>query len=138
MVRALYTDGTDRVLLRPPGDAAPGSQPLTDAFVPTKGGDVHALVARPATRRTARCRRCSPCTAARTRPTRTGSRRYRAAWLDAGFAVVHVNYRGSTGYGSAWRDAIEGRPGLTELEDVAAVHDVGGRVGAGRPGGGAS
>jgi dipeptidyl aminopeptidase/acylaminoacyl peptidase len=36
---------------------------------------------------------------------------------------VHVNYRGSTGYGSAWRDAIEGRPGLTELEDVAAVHD---------------
>src|SRR3712207_4425328 len=47
----------------------------------------------------------------------------RALWLDAGFAVVHVNYRGSTGYGSAWRDAIEGRPGLTELEDVAAVHD---------------
>jgi len=37
--------------------------------------------------------------------------------------VVQVNYRGSTGYGSAWRDAIEGRPGLTELEDIAAVHD---------------
>jgi dipeptidyl aminopeptidase/acylaminoacyl peptidase len=35
--------------------------------------------------------------------------------------VVQVNYRGSTGYGSAWRDAIEGRPGLTELEDLAAV-----------------
>jgi dipeptidyl aminopeptidase/acylaminoacyl peptidase len=48
---------------------------------------------------------------------------YRAVWLDAGYAVVHVNYRGSTGYGSKWRDAIEGRPGLTELEDVAAVHD---------------
>ena len=47
----------------------------------------------------------------------------RAAWVDAGFAVVEVNYRGSTGYGSAWRDAIEGRPGLTELEDVAAVLD---------------
>jgi dipeptidyl aminopeptidase/acylaminoacyl peptidase len=43
--------------------------------------------------------------------------------VDAGFAVVEVNYRGSTGYGSAWRDAIEGRPGLTELADVAAVHD---------------
>ncbi len=40
-----------------------------------------------------------------------------------GFAVVEVNYRGSTGYGSAWRDAIEGKPGLTELADVAAVHD---------------
>ena len=47
----------------------------------------------------------------------------RAAWVDAGFTVVEVNYRGSTGYGSAWRDAIEGRPGLTELEDVAAVLD---------------
>jgi dipeptidyl aminopeptidase/acylaminoacyl peptidase len=47
----------------------------------------------------------------------------RAAWLDAGYAVVHVNYRGSTGYGTEWRDAINGRPGLTELEDIAAVHD---------------
>jgi dipeptidyl aminopeptidase/acylaminoacyl peptidase len=34
-----------------------------------------------------------------------------------------VNYRGSTGYGSSWRDAILGRPGFTELEDIAAVHD---------------
>ncbi len=34
---------------------------------------------------------------------------------------MQVNYRGSTGYGAAWRDAITGRPGLTELEDVAAV-----------------
>lgn len=41
--------------------------------------------------------------------------------MDAGFAVVQVNYRGSTGYGSAWRDALEGRVGLTELEDLAAV-----------------
>ena len=29
----------------------------------------------------------------------------RAAYVDAGYAVVHVNYRGSTGYGS--------RPGAT-------------------------
>jgi len=34
--------------------------------------------------------------------------------VDAGYCVVHVNYRGSAGYGSAWRDALEGRPGLTE------------------------
>jgi dipeptidyl aminopeptidase/acylaminoacyl peptidase len=47
----------------------------------------------------------------------------RAAWLDAGFAVVAVNYRGSTGYGSAWRDALTERIGHTELADIAAVHD---------------
>ena len=47
----------------------------------------------------------------------------RAAWLDAGFAVVQVNYRGSTGYGSAWRDALTERIGHTELADIAAVHD---------------
>jgi dipeptidyl aminopeptidase/acylaminoacyl peptidase len=47
----------------------------------------------------------------------------RAAMVDSGYAVVHVNYRGSTGYGSGWRDAIVGRPGITELEDIAAVHD---------------
>lgn len=45
------------------------------------------------------------------------------ALVDHGFAVVLVNYRGSTGYGKEWRDAIKGKPGLTELEDIAAVQD---------------
>ena len=45
------------------------------------------------------------------------------AWVDHGFAVILVNYRGSSGYGKAWRDAIVGRPGLTELEDVAKVRE---------------
>ncbi|MEP6693964.1 MAG: alpha/beta fold hydrolase, partial [Chloroflexota bacterium] len=45
------------------------------------------------------------------------------AWVDHGLAVVCLNYRGSTGYGKAWRDAIVGRPGLTELEDIAKVHE---------------
>jgi len=36
---------------------------------------------------------------------------------------VQVNYRGSTGYGSAWRDALEQRIGHVELEDVVAVVD---------------
>lgn len=45
------------------------------------------------------------------------------AWVDHGFACVLVNYRGSTGYGQAWRDAITGNPGFTELEDIATVAD---------------
>ncbi len=122
-VRALDPDGTDRVLLRPPGEPAPGSEPLADTFVDTPHGAVHALFARPPGASEA------PLPAVfmlHGGPQAADEDRFsavRALWLDAGFAVVHVNYRGSTGYGSAWRDAIEGRPGLTELEDVAAVHD---------------
>ncbi|MGH7904222.1 MAG: alpha/beta hydrolase family protein, partial [Candidatus Dormibacteraceae bacterium] len=45
------------------------------------------------------------------------------AWVDHGYAVVHVDYRGSSGYGSAWRDALIGNPGFTELADIHAVRD---------------
>lgn len=44
-------------------------------------------------------------------------------WVDHGFAAVLVNYRGSTGYGRQWRDCLQlgSGPGLSELEDLAAV-----------------
>jgi dipeptidyl aminopeptidase/acylaminoacyl peptidase len=42
------------------------------------------------------------------------------AYVDAGFAVGMVNYRGSAGYGREWRDAIIGDIGRPELEDVNA------------------
>jgi dipeptidyl aminopeptidase/acylaminoacyl peptidase len=45
------------------------------------------------------------------------------AWVDHGFAVALVNYRGSAGYGREWRDAIQGDPGRAELEDLKAVRD---------------
>ena len=45
------------------------------------------------------------------------------AFVDAGFAVAMPNYRGSTGYGSAWRDALIGDPGFPETEDVVAGLD---------------
>jgi dipeptidyl aminopeptidase/acylaminoacyl peptidase len=45
------------------------------------------------------------------------------AHVDAGFLVAMVNYRGSTGFGQAWRDALTGNVGFLELEDVLAGLD---------------
>jgi dipeptidyl aminopeptidase/acylaminoacyl peptidase len=109
------------VVLTPPGPPAPGSAPVTDAFVEGPGGTVHALVATPAGEGpfpTVFLVHGGP-----TWHDSDGFAADRAAYVDLGCAVVHVNYRGSTGYGAVWRDALTGRPGLTELEDVAAVHD---------------
>lgn len=110
------------VLLEPPGPGAPPSVPVEDAWAPGPGGRVHALLARPAGD--------PPYPAVflvhggpmwhdrdHFEPTR-------AAWVDEGYAVVQVNYRGSTGYGSAWQDAINGQPGLTELEDLRAMREL--------------
>jgi pimeloyl-ACP methyl ester carboxylesterase len=42
------------------------------------------------------------------------------AFVDAGFAVAMINYRGSTGYGAEWRDALIGDIGGPEPEDLNA------------------
>ncbi|MEP6759725.1 MAG: alpha/beta fold hydrolase [Actinomycetota bacterium] len=46
------------------------------------------------------------------------------AFVDAGYAVALVNYRGSTGYGVAFREALIGRVCLTESEDILACLDA--------------
>ncbi|HYO34846.1 MAG TPA: prolyl oligopeptidase family serine peptidase [Geodermatophilus sp.] len=110
------------VVLAAPGGEPPAAYPVEDRWVPGPGGDVHALVVRPAGEppyATAFLVHGGPESA-----DDDSYRARRAAYVDAGYAVVHVNYRGSTGYGSAWRDALTGRPGPTELEDVAAVQDA--------------
>ena len=122
-IRALHPDGTDRVLFDPPGAKAPSSVPVTDLWVKGEGGSIHALIARPDSggpvpAPTVVSLHGGPHAADEDRFTAV-----RAAWVDAGFVHVEINYRGSTGYGSVWRDAIEGRPGTTELADVAAVVD---------------
>jgi dipeptidyl aminopeptidase/acylaminoacyl peptidase len=108
---------SDELVLAPAGEIAPGGVRYADLWV----GDIHALVAEPAGPR--------PHTTIFTihggpeAHDRDSFSPPAQAWIDHGLAVVMVNYRGSSGYGRAWRDGLIGNPGFTELEDIAAVWD---------------
>ena len=109
--------GRDGIVARAPGEPAPSGTSYQDFDV----DGIHVFVAEPKGRRP--------------HPTifiihggpeahdRDEFSARNQAWIDHGFAVVLVNYRGSSGYGKLWCDAIVGRPGLTELEDIAKVQD---------------
>lgn len=45
------------------------------------------------------------------------------SFVDAGFLVGLVNYRGSVGFGREWRDRLIGDIGRPETEDILAGHD---------------
>ncbi|MBA5221591.1 S9 family peptidase [Streptomyces griseoaurantiacus] len=113
---------TGRVVLDPPGMKAPASVPVEDVWVEGPGGRVHALVQKPAGA-------SGPLPTVfdiHGGPTWHDSDAFAAApaaWVDHGYAVVRVNYRGSTGYGREWTDALRHRVGLIELEDIAAVRE---------------
>ncbi|GAA4576025.1 S9 family peptidase [Planotetraspora kaengkrachanensis] len=105
-----------------PGRTPPPSVPLEDIDVDGPGGRIHALVSRP--------ERLAPpyptVFLLHGGPAAQDDDSFLppvAAWVDNGFAVIRVNYRGSVGYGSAWRDALHGDVGHIELADVAAVRD---------------
>lgn len=106
-----------RTILEPAGEAPPGGVPYSDI----RAGPVPGFLAEPA--------------GPRPHPTifmiHGGPEAHDQdafsprvqAWVDHGFAVALVNYRGSTGYGREWRDALQGNPGLAEVDDVTAIRD---------------
>ncbi len=110
------------VVLDPPGMKAPASVSVQDEWVTGPGGRIHALVQRPAGA-------TGPLPTVfdiHGGPTWHDSDSFAAgpaAWVDHGYMVVRVNYRGSTGYGREWTDALKHRVGLIELEDIAAVRE---------------
>ncbi|WP_240506094.1 prolyl oligopeptidase family serine peptidase [Thermoactinospora rubra] len=102
------------------GPSAPASVPVEDIDVEGEGGRIHAMVSLP--------ENGAPPYPAIFLLNRTlwshdsdSFSPETAAWIDNGYAVVRVNYRGSTGYGSAWRDAVHESIGHTQLADLAAV-----------------
>ncbi len=120
-------DDAGGVVLASPGAAAPPSVSIEDVWVDGPGGRVHALLRRPRGSDGRALDGPLPLLVevhgGPTHHDTDAFRAYPAAWVDHGFAVVQVNYRGSTGYGSAWRDALQARVGHVELEDVVAVRD---------------
>ncbi|MEU1624227.1 prolyl oligopeptidase family serine peptidase [Streptomyces sp. NPDC020096] len=112
---------TGVTVLEAPGLTAPSSVPAQDVWVEGPGGRIHALVQQP--------QGDGPFPTLfdiHGGPAWHDSDAFAAApaaWVDHGFAVVRVNYRGSTGYGREWTDALKHRVGLIELEDIAAVRE---------------
>jgi dipeptidyl aminopeptidase/acylaminoacyl peptidase len=115
-------DGVEEAVLRPPGSRAPAGIAYESwTFANPQGDQVHGFLAVPSG----------------TGPHPTvlivhgGPHHHDAdswdpevqAFVDHGYAVGLVNYRGSTGYGKAWQDVLEGDPGRPEIEDVVAGRD---------------
>ena len=118
----LDADGTLSELVALPGERPAPSQKAEDVFADGPGGTVHALLQLPP-RGSAPYPTLFVPHGGPTAQDFDGWNDSMAAYLDHGYAVVRVNYRGSTGYGAAWRDALTRDVGHIEMADITAVRD---------------
>ncbi|WP_333775622.1 S9 family peptidase [Streptomyces sp. IBSBF 3136] len=113
---------TDGIALPPPGPAVVVPGRHTDLWTPTGEGRVHTLLSLPEP-----AGRTAPPPAVfliHGGPADHDRDAYDAtvhSLVASGYAVVRVNYRGSTGYGPHWRRAFPAGVGHTQVDDLAAV-----------------
>src|SRR6266487_933620 len=121
--------GVEAAVLRPPGPAAPGGAAYQSwTFTNSTGDQVHGFLVTPDEGATGSGTGAPYPTAMLVHggPTWRDADSWSPqvqALVDHGWAVALVNYRGSTGYGKQWQDALEGDPGFPEVEDVTAGRD---------------
>ncbi|MDE0117994.1 MAG: prolyl oligopeptidase family serine peptidase [bacterium] len=128
-VRIDVADGSHEVI-RPPARAAvdPGclSRPRPISFPTTGGAEAHGLFYPPAhpTARAPAGERPPLLVLGHGGPTGAARSQLQLGiqyWTSRGIAVVDVNYRGSTGYGTAYREALQGLWGISDVDDCVAA-----------------
>jgi dienelactone hydrolase len=115
------TEGGSEVL-PPPEPAPPGRRYRSFAFTNPSGDRIHAFVATPLGEGP-----FPTVMSVHGGPGWHERDRYDAetqAFVDAGYAAILINYRGSTGYGIAFREALIGNVCFTETEDIIACLDA--------------
>ncbi|PZS17471.1 MAG: peptidase [Acidimicrobiales bacterium] len=121
--------GSGVEVVRPADDLGlgPGWAPVPQALeVPTSAGTVHGLYWPPTNPEVAGHADDRPpllviCHGGPTGATSAAFDVRLAYWTSRGFAVAGVNYRGSTGYGREYRQALNGQWGIADVEDCQAI-----------------
>lgn len=128
-VRIDVADGSHEVI-RPPARAAVGpeylSSPRPINFPTTGGAEAHGLYYPPAHPSEKAPAGEKPPLLVLGHGGPTGAARSQLQlgiqyWTSRGIAVVDVNYRGSTGYGTAYREALQGHWGVSDVDDCVAA-----------------
>lgn len=109
-------------------DAAFISEPEAITFPNDKGEDVHAFYYPPINPNFVAPEDTLPPTIVRLHGGPTGAtsaafRANRQFWTSRGFAIVDINYGGSTGYGREYRERLRGQWGIVDIADTKAALD---------------